>query len=165
MKSSFIKAIVIPLVLAMAVMSSCGMQTAYYQKQVQVPGAKWPAKFMPDFKIEIKDTNAAYYSFFIFRHDEAYPNSNIWIRLKIKAPGEKTFTDGPKLEVPLADASGVWLGRGMGGIWEHKVFMDPRAMPKFTKPGTYEIKIEQLMRVDPLPSVLNVGLTVEAIKK
>ncbi|WP_190277376.1 gliding motility lipoprotein GldH [Taibaiella lutea] len=165
MKSRVIKAFVFPLMIAVSMLSSCGMKTAYYQKQVPVPSAAWAAKFMPEFKLEIKDTTANHYCFLLFRHDEAYPNSNLWLRLKIKGPGEKTFKDGPKLEVPLADASGVWQGKGMGGIWEHKIFMDPKAMPQFKQPGIYEIRIEQLMRMDPLPSVLNVGLMVEEIKK
>jgi len=165
MKSMVIRVWVFPLMAAVLMLASCGGKTAYYQKQVPVPSAAWSSKFMPEFKLEIKDTTANHYCFLLFRHDEAYPNSNVWIRLKTKGPGEKKFTDGPRLEVPLADASGVWLGRGMGGIWEHKLYLQPEAMPKFNKPGIYEIKIEQLMRTDPLPSVLNVGFMVEEIKK
>lgn len=146
-------------------LASCGMKASYYQKQVPIPSAAWAAKFMPEFKVEITDTAANHYCFLLFRHDEAYPNSNLWIRLKIKAPGEKTFKDGPRLEVQLADASGVWQGKGMGGIWEHKIYIDAKAAPKFEKPGIYEIKVEQLMRMDPLPSVLNVGFMVEEIRK
>lgn len=165
MKLRVKKAFVFPLMIAVLILASCGGKTAYYQKQVPVPSAAWAAKFMPEFKLEIKDATANHYCFLLLRHDEAYPNSNLWLRLKVKGPGEKTFTDGPRLEVPLADASGVWQGRGMGGIWEHKVYLDSKAMPQFKKPGMYEIKMEQLMRTDPLPSVLNVGFMVEEIKK
>lgn len=153
----------LPLVMMLLVWSACGVKSSYFQKQVPIPGAKWKADFMPSFKLDITDTTAKYGCYLLMRHDESYPNSNLWFRIKTKEPGSKTWTDGPRLEVELADAEGKWLGRGMGGIWEHRIWLDPKMVPKFNHAGTYEIKIEQLMRYNPLPSVMNVGLIVERI--
>src|SRR6218665_983457 len=99
-------------------MASCGLKSSYYQKQVQIPGAKWSSKFQPDFKVEIKDTQSRYNVSLLIRHDESYPNANIWIRMKVKAPGDSVFRDGARIEKQLANAAGVWQGKGMGGIWE-----------------------------------------------
>jgi gliding motility-associated lipoprotein GldH len=140
--------------------ASCGVKSSYYQKQVPVPNAKWASGFMPAFELDITDTTAKYGCYLLMRHDESYPNSNLWFRMKVKEPGSKTWIDGPRLEVELADVEGKWLGRGMGGIWEHKVWIDTRDFLQFSHAGTYEIKIEQLMRYNPLPAVLTVGLCV-----
>lgn len=144
--------------------ASCGVKSSFYQKQVPVPGAKWSSKFQPHFKIEIKDVRARYNVSLLMRHDEAYPNANLWFRLKVKAPGDSVFRDGARIEKQLANAAGEWLGKGMGSIREERIGIPVKEAPQFTKPGIYEIKIEQLMRNDPLPSVLNVGLRIEQLK-
>lgn len=145
-------------------LSSCGVESSYYQKQEAIPGAQWDYKFQPVFKVDIKDIKAKYRFYLLIRHDEAYPNSNFWFRMNVKAPGEKTFREGARIEKELADVKGEWQGRGMGGIWEHKIPLNQNEVPKFDRPGTYEIKLEQIMRDNPLPSVLNVGLIIEKVK-
>jgi len=153
------------MLLVWGLMASCGVKSSYYQKQQAIKDARWSSGQQPVFRIDIKDTGALYDLFFLIRHDEAYPNSNIWIRMKVKAPGDTLFRDGARIELELADIKGQWLGRGMGGIWEHKVRIPAREAPRFAKAGTYELKIEHLMRQDPLPSVLNVGLRIEQRKR
>lgn len=152
----------IPAILIIFIWSACGVKSSYFQKQVPVPDAKWKAGFMPEFTLDISDTTKKYDFYLLLRHDESYPNSNLWFRLKVKEPGSKVFIDGPRMEVDLANPAGQWLGRGMGSIWEHKIRLDSKATPQFKHTGTYQIKVEQLMRYNPLPAVLNVGLVVEA---
>ncbi len=147
--------------LLVAAASSCGIKSPYYQKQEGIPKAAWKSSFQPEFSINVTDTVSPYAFYFLMRHDEAYPNANIWIRLNVKGPGDSTFRHMSRAEIGLADAEGKWLGRGMGGIWEHKVALAPAMVPQFKKSGVYHIRIEQIMREDPLPSVLNVGLNIE----
>ncbi len=142
-------------------MVSCGVKSHYYQKQVAIPDARWEYKFQPTFKIDIEDTSAKYEVTLLIRHDEGYPNSNIWFRLNVKEPGAKTFAKGKRIEKELADAEGKWMGTGMGDIWEQRIPLFSGEAPSFKKAGTYEIKMEQVMRNNPLWSVLNVGLRVE----
>lgn len=141
--------------------ASCGVKSSNYQKQVPIPGTEWTYKFQPVFKIDIKDTASAYQLYFLIRHDESYPNANIWFRMKVKPPGDSLFRDGIRIEKELADAEGKWKAQGMGGIYEHKIPLFAKEVPAFKKEGTYEIKIEQIMRQNPLPSVLNIGLRME----
>ena len=70
------------------------------------------------------------------------------------------------MEVPLAEQSGKWLGNGMGEIWEQLMpvnyQMNEGGISKFLKKkGKYEIKLEQNMRLNPLPEVLQAGLRIE----
>ncbi|WP_118974438.1 gliding motility lipoprotein GldH [Taibaiella koreensis] len=145
--------------------ASCGVKSSYYQKQESIPGAKWDYKFQPVFAVDISDTQSLYRFYLLVRHDEGYPNANLWLSLKVKAPGDTTFSEGVRIEKDLADPKGEWLGRGMGGIWEHKIPFNLKETPKLNKPGRYEFKIEQIMRSNPLPSVLNVGLIIEKIER
>lgn len=94
--------------------SSC-VKSPYYQKEYTIPGYKWDYNNVPSFKFEISDTNAYYNLFFHIRHTEAYPYSNIWLLIYTKQPGDTTFTTA-RIEVPLAEPTGKWLGRGMGEI-------------------------------------------------
>lgn len=133
----------------------------YYQKDYTIPQGKWTSQFRPSFKFEITDTASTYNMYFLIRHTETYPYSNIWLHIYTRQPGDSAFKES-RIEIPLADPSGKWLGKGMGEIWEHRMPMtgNDNAM-FFAKPGKYEIKFEQNMRVNPLPEVLQVGLRIE----
>ncbi len=156
---------------ACTIISIAGMQSCttspYYQKQDAIPGAKWDYSFQPVYKINIPDSGYKYATYLLVRHDEAYKFSNIWIRMKVKAPGDTAFSEGVRIDRTIADASGKWQSNAMavGGIWEHKMPINAKEISLFSKPGMYEIKLEQVMRVNPLPSVINVGLRVERLGK
>lgn len=143
---------------------SCNVPSPYFQKQVAIPETLWSYNFQPTFKLEIKDTASQYKMYFLIRHDESFPFANIWFRINEKKPGQKSFTEGKRIQKSLADAEGKWLGTGMGTIWEHKIPLGPKEGIQFKELGIYELKIEQLMRQNPLPAVLNVGLIVEKMK-
>lgn len=141
------------------------LPSPHYQKTVSPPHYAWKADYKPSFRFEISDTNSVYNLYFLIRHTEVYPFSNIWIKIYTKEPGAKQF-DASRIEIPLAEASGKWLGRGMGDIWEHRMPITRNDAPmRFTKAGMYEIRLEQCMRVDPLPEILQIGLRVEQAGK
>jgi gliding motility-associated lipoprotein GldH len=144
------------------VLTGC-LPSPYFQKDVAMPQFQWHYEMQPVFKVDIKDTAALYHLYFIIRHTEAYPFSNIWMSIYTKQPGDSSYQKS-RIEIPLAEPSGKWLGRGMGEIWEQRMPITRNDDPMiFKKPGTYEFKFEQNMRVNPLPDVLQVGLRVEKI--
>lgn len=141
------------------ILSGC-MPSPYYQKTYSMPKNEWTYADKPTFKFEVKDTAALYHLYFLIRHTETYPYSNIWIWVETKQPGEDTFSRS-RIEIPLAETSGKWLGRGMGEIWEQRMPITKEDNPiRFSKQGMYEVRFEQNMRLDPLPEVLQVGLRV-----
>ena len=137
------------------------MPSPYYEKNQSVPHNAWAYDFKPSFKFLVTDTTIYYNLYLAMRHTEAYPYANIWLRLYSKQPGDTTCQES-RVEVPLAGNTGQWLGRGMGEIYEHRQYLDQIA---FTRKGMYEIRMEQDMRVSPLPEVLQVGLRVEKTDK
>ena len=135
----------------------------YYQQQVPVPHNEWNYNFLPKFKFEITDTTARYNPYFIIQHSQAYPYCNLWVWMYIKSPGD-TIGKKERVNITLADATGKWKGRGMGAIYEERVYLDLGDSVKFKKAGKYEITIEQNMRINPLPEVLHVGFRLDMIK-
>lgn len=143
--------------------AGCGKpsETAY-QKQVPVPAAKWAYNFQPEFTFEIPDTNSNYKVFLIFRYDAAFEFSNIWVRSWTKQPGDSVYTEGKRIETVLLAADGTRLGNNVGGVYEYKVQLKAgQDFEPFKQPGTYSVKLEQIMRKNPLAGLLNVGLRVE----
>lgn len=132
----------------------------YYQKQVAIPNNAWSYNYKPMFRFEVRDTSAKYRTYFIIQHTQAYPFSNLWMLAWIKAPGD-TIAQKRRVQVTMADATGKWLGRGMGAIYEERIGILFGDDFTYNKPGTYEITLEQNMRVNPLNDVLHVGLRVE----
>lgn len=137
------------------------LPSPYYQKEYPMLQNAWQYQNKPSFKFNITDTTAVYNLYFLVRHTEAYPYSNIWIWVYTKQPGDSSFQKS-RIEIPLAEPSGKWLGRGMGEIWEQRMPITRNDNPmEFKKPGMYEIRFEQNMRINPLPEILQIGLRVE----
>ena len=151
--------IIFPFVLAL-LLSSC-LSSPYYQKEYSIPGNKWGYGFQPSFNFEVTDTTALYSLQFLIRHTDAYPYANIWLMVYTKKPGDTTF-EKTRIEIPLAEPSGKWLGRGMGEVWEHRMPISHEGdTVMLRKKGMWEIKFGHNMRMDPLPEVLQVGLRVQ----
>lgn len=140
-----------------------------YERVTPVPAHQWRSSFKPQFTFQVKDTTVPYNLFVLLRHNNKYKYNNIWVNLWAKAPGDTAQKLG--LELPLANKEG-WLGTGMDDIFEHRVrvggeverFSFVRLSANefhFTKPGTYTFTLEQIMRDDPLPEVMNVGIRLE----
>ncbi|XZF12701.1 gliding motility lipoprotein GldH [Chitinophagaceae bacterium MMS25-I14] len=141
-------------------LSGC-ITSPVYQKTYSVPQNSWSYDFQPSFKFEVTDTTVLYNLFFVVRHTDNYPYSNIWLNVYTKQPGDTAFSK-TRIEVTLASPTGQWLGRGMGELWEQRMLLNtPGDRSILHKPGKYEIKLEQNMRLNPLPEVLQAGLRIE----
>ena len=138
------------------------LPSPYFQKQESIPQNQWNYNFRPTFKFEVTDSTARYQPYFIIQHTQAYPYSNLWMWLYIKAPGDKSGKK-ERVNIMMADPTGKWKGRGIGAVYEERVYLDLGDSVRFNRNGLYEISLEQNMRVNPLPEVLHVGLRVEKI--
>jgi gliding motility-associated lipoprotein GldH len=136
-----------------------------YEKTAITPGLKWESKFKPSFTFTIKDTNAFYSVFLVFRHNEKYNYNNLFFNLSYRAPGDSLRTQ--RFEERLADnEKGFQLNAvAMDDIYEHRIDITKKLTgqdaARFTKPGNYTFTLEHIMREDPLMNVMNVGLRVE----
>lgn len=140
-------------------LSSCTNTTDLYEKVVPIPKHQWQSSFKPSFTFNVTDTAAQYQLFLIVRHNNQYKYNNIWVTLSAKGPTDtaRKFT----LELPLASKEG-WLGAGMDDVFEHRIafVLDPQKF-SFARSGNYRFTVEHIMREDPLPALMNIGLRLE----
>lgn len=150
------------LALAGLSLAGCEPSSAVFQQQEAIPGTRWQSAFKPVFYFDITDSLATYNLYFLIRHTEAYPFSNIWLRFSIKGP-QDSVAKTQQLEIPLAQDNGRWYGRNMAEIWEQRMPIATEKGPNilFPNKGRYTIQFEHLMRTDPLPEVMNIGLRIE----
>lgn len=139
--------------------------TPTFQKEQAIPNSKWSSKFQPKLRFELPDSNSIYQPYILIRHDDTYPFMNLWVEVAVKQPGDTAFSTRTKVEIQLADKEGNWLGVPQGSLWEHKIAINPVRFFKFSIPGMYELSFNQLMRVDPLPGILNIGFRLEKYGK
>lgn len=136
-----------------------------FRDETSLKNGQWLSETKPLFELNIEDTSAHYQTYILLRNDDSYPFSNIWLRMSMKQPGDTTTAaSSERINLKLADISGAWLGKNMGSIYEHKIPLSKKEDLNFPKPGTYQISLEQIMREDPLPGILNIGILVEKRK-
>ena len=142
------------------VAASCEpMKMDTYEKNLEIPGHEWAYNYKPAFEVTLQPADTAYlYNISVnIRHKDAYPYSNIYLLIYTQFPGEQPISQ--RVELPLADMTGKWLGTGLDDIYEHQIPIQQKAI--LNKPGTYRFTFEQNMRQNPLPDIMNVGLRVE----
>lgn len=66
------------------------------------------------------------------------------------------------LQCILANAKGEWIGDGAGDIFDNKILVTKNI--RFPEVGTYHFSFEQGMRVNPLPLIMDFGITIEKSK-
>jgi gliding motility-associated lipoprotein GldH len=138
--------------------SACNWTTGVFEKNLTFTGHEWPSALKPDIAFEITDTLSSYNIYIVLRHTDAYHFNNIYIRATVKEPGDAQGRTGD-YDLQLATNGKGWIGTAMDDIYDARLLIQPKT--KFRKSGMYHITLEQLMREDPLKSVLSAGLRVE----
>lgn len=128
-----------------------------FEKNVKLPENRWELKNVINLEADIQDTITPHNLYINLRNAGGYQFSNIFMFFTTKSPSGKIERD--TVEVTLADPTGKWLGDGMGDIWDNRVMF--RDNFRFPEKGIYHFSIEQAMRIDPLPQVMDVGIRIE----
>ena len=134
-----------------------------FEKNVPIPNFAWASDFKPEINFDVTDTTARYTIYLVIRHTDAYRYKNIWLNVYTKLPSGDTLSE--PLELKLATDDKGWLGSGMGDIWEHRIPITPVQRPEALRAGTYQFRLENIMREDPLRHVMNVGIRLEKAPK
>ena len=126
------------------------------QRIADIPDHQWGKHLSATIDLDVKDT-ANYALYLIFRHTEQYPYNNIVAKITIKDTANHTvaaFT----VNAPLTSTSGKWDGRNIDDLYDHFIKLN-KVIP--LKKSRYSFIINQLMKDDPLPYVLNAGIAIE----
>jgi gliding motility-associated lipoprotein GldH len=141
-------------------LSAC-RQLDVFEKNVVIPKNQWPYTLKPSFDFIIKDTAAFYNVSVVLRHTDAYRYNNIWINLGTQSPGDTVRYQ--KFDLQLGNDARGWEGTGMDDIWELRKLITNGPV-NFNKAGNYHFIVEQIMRENPLPNIMSVGIRVEKVK-
>jgi gliding motility-associated lipoprotein GldH len=131
-----------------------------YEKISFFPDHTWKATVKPTYTFTITDTTALYHIYVAIRHEDAYRYNNLWVNITTKAPGDTAKKQ--LVNLPLANNKKGWLGTGMDDIFDHRIRITRTAQK--LKKGDYIFTLQQMMREDPLPFILNAGLRIEKIQ-
>ena len=130
-----------------------------YERTAIMPKQQWQSTFHPTFTFTIQDTNSLYHIYITIRHTDMYAYNNIWINVGTASPNDSIKYQA--LNLILANNTTGWFGTGMDDIFEHRVRITKT--PMLLKKGLYTFVLAPLMRVDPLPHILNIGIRLEKV--
>lgn len=131
-----------------------------FSEYTKLPEEGWKTENKLTYSFEVKDNNPYYNVFLNVRHADSYPFSNLFVFLTTTNPSGRTTID--TLECVLANKKGEWQGDGAGDIWDNKIPL--KLNLRFPQTGKYTFVFEQGMRVNPLPLIMDFGITIEKVK-
>ncbi len=132
-----------------------------YEKNIAIPNNVWNMDSSVKFSVPVEDISVPYNLFVNIRNGQYYPSSNLWLFITSHSPAGKSQRD--TVECILADDKGQWLGSGMGDLWDNKIQFKKNI--KFPVAGNYTIEMQHGMRMENLPMVVEIGLTIEKAEK
>jgi gliding motility-associated lipoprotein GldH len=145
-----------------ALLTSCADHVVY-QQDVSVPEGAWHRDFTPEFTFTVTDTVSRHDLFIDLRHTGDYPFSDLFLFIDLAGPDGRSLRD--TVECLLADPTGRWYGKGTGFILAKRTEITAKVLYKyrnrFPVAGPYTIRLEQAMRTETLPGVIDVGVSVE----
>ena len=107
-------------------LSSCD-NSVVFEDNVKLPENRWEQKNAIQFTVDIQDTINPHNLYINLRNAGGYQFSNIFLFFTTTSPSGKMERD--TLELTLADASGKWLGDGMGDISAICMLVDFKITP------------------------------------
>ena len=151
------------IVLGILLLAGCSGDMIFSEYQA-VDDRGWDKNDAIEFVFTATDSLQAHDVFIRVRNDDTYPFSNLFLITEMNFPEGLQLKD--TLEYIMADPSGKWLGSGIGGIKENKLWYKENVV--FPSPGVYTIRISHAMRqngevagIDQLTGITDVGIQIE----
>lgn len=132
-----------------------------FEKNIVIPKNQWQYSLQPTFDFTIADTTASYNLYIVLRHTDAYRYNNIWLNVGTQSPGDTIRYQ--KFDLQLGTDAKGWEGTGMDDIWELRKLITNGPV-RFNKAGNYRFSVAHIMRENPLPNIMSIGIRVEKVK-
>jgi gliding motility-associated lipoprotein GldH len=143
-----------------AIFSGCNSDVVF-EKNIKIPDYNWEASNVVMLEAEIKDIVSPHDIYINVRNASGYQFSNLFLFLTTKTPKGEIARD--TVELTLADVRGKWLGEGLGDIWDNRILFKKNF--RFPQSGIWHFELEQAMRINPLPQIMDVGMRIEKVEK
>ena len=142
---------------------SCNSNMVFTEFHAMDDG-KWGLDEPVFFQIMEMDSTQTYNVFINVRNDDSFAYNNLYLITEFEDPDGNTQKD--TLEYRMAEPSGKWLGKGIGGIKENKLWFKEKVV--FPNSGVYKVSIAHAMRkngnvdgIQKLSGIIDVGLEIE----
>lgn len=112
------------------------------------------------FLVNITDTVGAHNVYLNIRNAGFYPFSNLFLFINTHFPQGQIDRD--TVELTLASPDGKWLGDGLGDIYDNRILFHRNV--RFPQAGEYRFELNQAMRLNPLPGIMDAGIRIEKVK-
>ena len=130
-----------------------------YEENFEVDSDGWRADDIKTFTFDIEDTISPFNFWINFRTSTDYPYSNLFMFLYSEYPDGYESKD--TLQFILAAPNGEWQGESSGTVVENRFLVSQGPLKKT---GSYTFKLQQAMRDEVLPEILDVGFRVELME-
>jgi gliding motility-associated lipoprotein GldH len=132
-----------------------------FEENHELDSKNWYVDSVQTYRFSVSDVSKSYNVLINLRNSDSYPYYNLFLRYYLSDSLGKELKS-QQLELLLMDAkTGKPQGKGLGDIYTHQ--FDLLKNYTFQKPGSYQIKLKQYMRQDPLPEINSVGIRVEEV--
>ncbi|KAB5488784.1 gliding motility lipoprotein GldH [Flagellimonas hadalis] len=144
-------------------LASCN-DALVFSEYTPIKDGKWEMDDTVHFQVSGLDSTQTYNMFINVRNDNTYPFSNLFLITELEHPSGNTVKD--TLEYRMAEPSGEWLGKGMGGVMENRLWYRENVV--FPWAGVYKVNISHAMRkngdvegLSVLEGITDIGLEIE----
>ncbi|REJ80201.1 MAG: gliding motility lipoprotein GldH [Bacteroidetes bacterium] len=144
------------LFLSSFILLSCDSRVIF-EDNIRIPENRWYQDNIIRLQAEIPDTVTPLNLYINVRNASGYQFSNLFLFMNTITPDSMIARD--TVEIQLADESGRWMGDGMGDIWDNRILFKKNF--RFPVAGTYTFELQQAMRVNPLPQIMDAGIRIE----
>lgn len=132
-------------------------QDIFYKETQTIEDGIWRYEDPKIFTFTAEDTLTTYDLLIEVKNDSRFPYQNLYLDLSTELPGKKKVED--ILSIDLADRSGNKYGVCRGKQCTFRVPVQQSF--RFEESGPYTINIAQHSRMDSLPGVHAIGLTIK----
>lgn len=153
------------LLVAIFTLASCN-DLLVYSEYEPITDGKWEIDNAVHFEFSELDSTATYNMFINVRNDDSFQFSNLFLITELEYPEGNTIKD--TLEYKMAEPTGEWLGKGMGGVKENKLWFKENI--DFKDSGVYKVNVSHAMRKNGeveglhiLEGITDVGLEIEKV--
>ena len=142
---------------------SCDPGRIYQERRTLSPEMTWDKDTLLTYKVDVQDVSVPYDIDIDIRTVDFYQFSNLWLFINTIAPNGAMQRD--TVEYKLRDEKGFSNGHRMafGEVEDYDFTF--KANVKFPATGTYTFQIQHGMRMEILPFVDEIGLTVRKHKE
>lgn len=131
-----------------------------YSERIDIPDMTWDMNNIAKFEVPVEDIDSPYDIKVELRTVDFYQFSNLYLFFRTETPSKKAAAD--TLECMLYDDKGNSLSNAKMRFGELEDYEFPfKESIKFPEKGVYTFYIQHGMRLEQLPFVKEIGLTVE----